>query len=228
MAILELINVNYKYEGSSKFVLKDVNAEFEIGKMYVIVGKNRAGKSTLLSVISGLDDCTSGSIIYKGEDLKNINKNIYRSKYIGSIFKNHNLLNDATVLDNIVLTMLIAGNKAKNKEDIVYDILKKVGIDKEKANCKVKDLSQDDIRRVCIARALSNNPELIICDDIIENTDDKGEKSLVDIFYKLASEDNKCVIITTTFDRIALYADELWGITNGNLMIVKSLEKLKY
>lgn len=87
MAILELINVNYKYEGSSKFVLKDVNAEFEIGKMYVIVGKNRAGKSTLLSVISGLDDCTSGSIIYKGEDLKNINKNIYRSKYIGSIFK---------------------------------------------------------------------------------------------------------------------------------------------
>lgn len=162
-------------------------------------------------------------LIYKGEDLKNINKNIYRSKCVGAIFKNHNLLNDATALDNIILTMLIARNKEKNKYDIVYEILQKVGIDKEKANCKVKDLSQYDKKRVCIARALSNNPDLIICDDIIKNTDDKSEKSLIDIFYKLASKDNKCIIIATTFYRVALCADELWGITNGKLMFVKSL-----
>lgn len=228
MPILKLIDVNYKYEGSSKFVLKDVSAEFETGKMYVIIGKTRAGKSTLLSTISGLDDCTSGSIIYNGEDLKGINKNIYRSKYVGAIFKGYNLLNDATVLDNIILTMLVGGDREKNKDEIVYKILQKVGINKEKANFKVKDLSNYDKKRVCIARALSNNPSLIICDDIIENddiiesTDGKGEKSLVDILYKLASKDNKCVIIATTLDRIALCSDELWGISNGKLMFIKS------
>lgn len=176
LSILKLIDINYKYEGSSNFVLKDVSVEFETGKMYVIIGKTRAGKSTLLSIISGIDDCTSGSIMYKGEDLKRINKNIYRSKYVGAIFKDYNLLNDATVLDNIILTMLIGGNREKNKNEIVYRILQKVGIDKDKANCKVKDLSNYDNKRVCIARALSNNPDLIICDDIIENTDDKSEK----------------------------------------------------
>lgn len=125
LSILKLIDINYKYEGSSNFVLKDVSVEFETGKMYVIIGKTRAGKSTLLSIISGIDDCTSGSIMYKGEDLKRINKNIYRSKYVGAIFKDYNLLNDATVLDNIILTMLIGGNREKNKNEIVYRILQK-------------------------------------------------------------------------------------------------------
>lgn len=222
MTILKLIDVNYKYEGSSKFVLKDVSVEFETGRMYVIIGKTRAGKSTLLSTIAGLDDCTSGSIIYNGKDLKGINKNLYRSKHIGAIFKGYNLLNDATVLDNIILTMLVGGNRVKSKNEIVYKILEKVGINREKANCKVKDLSHYDKKKVCIARALSNNPDLIICDDIIENTDDESEKRLVDIFYELASKDNKCVIIATTLDRIALCADELWGINNGKLMFIKS------
>ncbi|MDI7816636.1 ABC transporter ATP-binding protein [Clostridioides difficile] len=222
MSILKLIDVNYKYEGSSKFVLKDVNVEFETGKMHVIIGKTRAGKSTLLSTIAGLNDCSSGSIIYNGENLKSINKNIYRSKHIGAIFKDYNLLNNATVLDNIILTMLIGGNREKNKNEIIYKILEKVGIDKEKVNCKVKDLCHYDKKKVCIARALSNNPNLIVCDDIIEKADDKSEKSFVDVFYELASKDNKCVIIATTFDRIALYADELWGINNGKLMFIKS------
>ncbi|MCC0645272.1 ABC transporter ATP-binding protein [Clostridioides sp. ZZV14-6154] len=222
MVMLELIDVNYKYEGSNKYVLKDVSAKFEAGKMYVIIGKPRAGKSTLLSIISGLDDYTDGSIIYKGKDLRDINKDMYRNKDIGAIFKDYNLLNNETILENMFLPMRISENKKKNKKEIVYKILQKVGIDKEKVMDRVENLSYYDKQKVCIARSLSNNPDLIVCDDIIESTDDKSEESLINVFYNLAHKDNKCVIIATSSEEVALFADEIWGINNGNLMFIKS------
>ncbi|MCC0650749.1 ABC transporter ATP-binding protein [Clostridioides sp. ZZV15-6598] len=225
MGILELIDVNYKYEGSNKYVLKDVNAKFEAGKMYIIIGKSGSGKSTLLSMISGLDDYTDGSIIYNGKSLRSINKDMYRNKYLGAIFKDYNLLNNATVLDNIILPMTISENKKKNKNNIVYEILQKVGINKEKANERVENLSYYDKQKVCIARSLSNNPNLIVCDDIIESTDDKSEENLINVFYNLAHKDNKCVIITTSSEEVALFADEIWGINNGKLMFIKSKDK---
>lgn len=225
MGTLELIDVNYKYEESNKYVLKDVNAKFEAGKMYIIIGKSGSGKSTLLSMISGLDDYTDGSIIYNGKSLRSINKDMYRNKYLGAIFKDYNLLNNATVLDNIILPMTISENKKKNKNNIVYEILQKVGINKEKANERVENLSYYDKQKVCIARSLSNNPNLIVCDDIIESTDDKSEENLINVFYNLAHKDNKCVIITTSSEEVALFADEIWGINNGKLMFIKSKDK---
>lgn len=225
LGTLELIDVNYKYEESNKYVLKDVNAKFEAGKMYIIIGKSGSGKSTLLSMISGLDDYTDGSIIYNGKSLRSINKDMYRNKYLGAIFKDYNLLNNATVLDNIILPMTISENKKKNKNNIVYEILQKVGINKEKANERVENLSYYDKQKVCIARSLSNNPNLIVCDDIIESTDDKSEENLINVFYNLAHKDNKCVIITTSSEEVALFADEIWGINNGKLMFIKSKDK---
>ncbi|MCC0639683.1 MULTISPECIES: ABC transporter ATP-binding protein [unclassified Clostridioides] len=225
MIILELIDVNYKYEGSNKYVLKDVSAKFETGKMYVVIGKHQAGKSTLLSIISGLDDYTDGSIIYKGKDLRNINKDMYRNKDIGVIFKDYNLLNNETILENMFLPMRISENKKKNKREIACKILQKVGIDREKVLDRVENLSYYDKQKVCIAKSLSNNPDLIVCDDIIESTDDKSEESLINVFYNLAHKDNKCVIIATSSEEVALFADEIWGINNGKLMFIKSKEK---
>ena len=108
MSILTLEKVKYKYEGTKKYVLKDITATFETGKVYTIVGKSGSGKSTLLSLIAGLDICTEGSIKLGENDIKNIDRDEYRSKNIGVIFQSFNLLTNLTAVENIVLSMEIS------------------------------------------------------------------------------------------------------------------------
>lgn len=78
---------------------------------------------------------------------------------------------------------------------------------------------------MCIAKSLSNNPDLIVCDDIIESTDDKSEENLINVFYNLAHKDNKCVVITTRLEEVALFDYEIWGINNGKLVFIKNKDK---
>jgi putative ABC transport system ATP-binding protein len=115
MSTLALQNVSYKYEGSNKTIFKDVNLQFEAGKVYTIVGKSGAGKSTLLSLLAGLDVATGGKIAYDGESLAEINRNRYRARKAGIIFQGFNLLTNATAIDNIVLSMNISGISEGNK-----------------------------------------------------------------------------------------------------------------
>lgn len=219
--ILKMIDVEYKYKNSNKLILKDINVEFEKGKVYVIKGKSGSGKSVLLGIISGLDDCTSGNIIYKEKNLKYINRGVYRNSCIGVIFKDYNLLSNTTILDNILLPMIDGRKKKQKKRELIDDILKIVGIDKSKLNIKVEKISDEEKKKVCIAKALCNNPELIISDDIIENCNDKEEKNIIDIFIELAHKYNKCVIVATNSYIFGSYADELWGMINGKLMYIK-------
>ena len=220
--ILKMVDVEYKYKERNKLILKNINIEFEKGKVYVITGKSGSGKSVLLGIISGLDDCTNGNIIYKNKDLKTINRDVYRNSCIGAIFKYYNLLSNGTVLDNILLPMSINKEKEQNKRELIDDILKIVGFDKSKLNIKVDNLSEEEKKKIYIAKALSNNPDLIISDDIIENCDEKEEQTIIDIFLELAHKYNKCVIVATNSYKFASYADELWGMSNGKLMYIKS------
>ena len=133
MSLLRLENVSYAYAGSNKKVLKKINIAFESGILYGIIGKSGAGKSTLLSLLSGLDKCKEGNIIYNGQDMAKIDRDEYRAKKIGVIFQGYNLLTNATVLDNILLSIDISGKKISNKKEYALKLLEKVGIDKEKA-----------------------------------------------------------------------------------------------
>ena len=114
MSILKLENVCFSY--GTKTVLEGISYEFEKGKMYAVVGKSGAGKTTLLSVLSGLASPGSGTITYNGEDIRKIDKYRFRSKYIGVIFQSFNLLTKFTALENVELSMDIAGVKGKTKE----------------------------------------------------------------------------------------------------------------
>lgn len=222
MEILRLEDVKYQYKGRNRYILNDINVELESGKIYVIIGKAGSGKSSLLAVMSGLDSYTSGKIKYKNKDLKDINKDIYRNSYVGSIFKDYNLLSRATVLDNILLPMSFKKGKEKNKTKSVNDILNIVGIDKSKLHVKVENLLEQDKKKIYIAKALCNNPDLIISDDIIENCDETEKQQIIDIFIELAHKYNKCVVLATNSYRATSYADELWGMNNGKLMFIKS------
>jgi len=215
-----MVDVSYRYEGSTDNVLTKVNATFESGKVYAIVGQSGAGKSTLLSLISGLDSCSDGHIYYNGKSLFEIDRDEYRSKSIGVIFQNYNLLLNSTPVYNITLSMDISESditERKAKKDHAYALLKKVGIDRETADRKILKLSGGEQQRVGIARALSHNPNVIIADEPTGNLDEKTEADILEIFTQLAYKDGKCVIIVTHSDNVSDIADTIYRIAGGKI-----------
>lgn len=221
MSVLTLENVTYKYDGTAKTVLRNINANFEEGKLYTIIGKSGAGKSTVLSLISGLDTATSGSICYDGKDMNSLDRDKYRAQSVGVIFQGYNLLTNATALENIILSMHISGSKVKNKRQFALELLEKVGIDEETAKRKVLKLSGGEQQRVGIARALSHNPDIVIADEPTGNLDVDTEETIMEILQHLAHEKNKCVIVVTHSKKVTKYADETLGLNQGKIVFVK-------
>ncbi|SHI23931.1 ABC transporter ATP-binding protein [Clostridium intestinale] len=217
MSILKLSNVSYKYDSTNKTILKGVTAEFDSGKLYAIMGKSGAGKTTLLSLISGLDICTEGTIDYNGNLLSKIDRDKYRAESVGVIFQSYNLLTNATPIENIVLSMNISKVKEINKKKIAYELLEKVGVDRETADRKILKLSGGEQQRIGIARALAHNPDIIIADEPTGNLDGETEKNIMGILKALAHDENKCVIVVTHSKKVSTYADELLTLNCGNL-----------
>lgn len=221
MAILSLNNVSYQYPGSDRFVLTQINARFEKGKVYGIMGSSGAGKSTLLSLLSGLDIATNGTIHCHDQDLSQINRDNYRAQNVGLVFQNNNLLLNATALENIILSMQISGCKQLDKNQFAHMLLARIGIDKETAHRKVLKLSGGEQQRVGIARALAHQPEIIIADEPTGNLDSDTEENIMDMFTSLAHQEDKCVIIATHSKKAATHCNTLWGMTNGHLNFVR-------
>lgn len=217
MSVLTMSDVSYKYEGTNKPVLKNIDIGFEKGRLYVIVGKSGAGKSTVLSLISGLDTATGGSICYNGTDMRAIDRDEYRAKSIGVIFQGYNLLTNATALENIILSMNISGSKERNKKGTALEFLANVGIDEDAAKRKVLKLSGGEQQRVGIARALSHDPDIVIADEPTGNLDSDTEENIMNILREQAHTYGKCVIIVTHSKSVASYADELLGLEQGKL-----------
>jgi len=220
MSVLTLNNVTYKYDGTKKSVLKGVSASFEAGKVYAIIGKSGSGKSTLLSLIAGLDVCTDGKILHGKANLKEVDRDEYRAKGIGVVFQAFNLITNSTAIDNIVLSMQISGSKEQDKKSFAYDLLQRVGIDKETADRKVLKLSGGEQQRVGIARALAHNPNIIIADEPTGNLDTDTENDVLKILTSLAHNEDKCVIIVTHSKKVSSVADEVWGMKDGKLAFV--------
>lgn len=206
MSTLQLENLCYRYEKSTRDVLKNVNLTFESGKMYAIVGKSGAGKTTLLSLLSGLAKATDGKILYDGKDISKIDRYEYRSKYVGVVFQSFNLLPQLTAVENVVLSMNIAGMKEKNKTEIARELLSKVEIEPDEFDRRVLKLSGGQQQRVAIARALSYNPQIILADEPTGNLDGETQNEIMKIFRRLADE-GKCVIIVTHSPDVAASAD---------------------
>lgn len=221
MKCLELADVSYRYEGSTEYVLKKISAAFESGKVYTIIGESGTGKSTLLSLISGLDVCKEGGVYYEGKNLRELDRDDYRAKSVGVIFQGYNLLTNSTAVYNITFSMNISESEIddrREKKEAAYALLNKVGIDRETANRKILCLSGGEQQRVGIARALSHNPDIIIADEPTGNLDTENEDAILNIFTRLAHEDGKCVIIVTHSENVTAIADEVIGIRAGKLL----------
>ncbi len=192
-------------------MLRDLSMDFERGKMYCIMGKSGAGKTTLLSVLSGLAVPNSGAILYEGEDIKRINKYTFRSRYIGVVFQSYNLITKFTALENVMLSMDIAGVKGGKKRRRALELLEQVGLDEEQADRRVLKLSGGQQQRVAIARALSHDPHILLADEPTGNLDEDTQNEIMQIFRRLTDQ-GKCVILVSHSPQVAAMCDEVYEL----------------
>ncbi len=220
--LLSINDLSYYYQDGNELrhILKDISYGFERGKFYTILGESGSGKTTLLSLLSALDTPKKGTIKYEGKDIRNIGLEEYRRNKIGIIFQNYNLIKYMTGLENLYVSMGITDNEIPgSKKKLARNLLKFVGIDSKKANRTVTKLSGGEQQRVCIARAISTNVDLLFADEPTGNLNSEISEEIVKIFKELAHNHNKCVIMVTHSKELANMSDCILKLEKGTLKI---------
>ena len=202
-------------------VLKKVSYKFKKGKIYSIIGPSGSGKSTLLNLLSLIDRPSSGSVMI---DDKNINFNdsqgndSLRAKKIGIIYQQDNLLSDFTALENIYMASLAAGNNKELSLSKAKSLLRKVGLT-SRINHFPSQLSGGEKQRISIARALINNPQIILADEPTGSLDLNTAKGIFDLL-KNQINSNRLIIFATHNRFFANKSDCLLEIVNGNIKTI--------
>ena len=222
-SILELKNVSYWYE-KDKTILDNLTVNFEKGKFYTVIGSSGSGKTTFLSLISGLDKKKNGEILYCGKNIDKIGLNNYRNKYVSIIFQGYNLLTYMTALQNVISAISIKGIKVKIQKERALEMLKKVGLTEEQCNQKVLTLSGGQQQRVAIARALVSETDVIIADEPTGNLDEKTSNEIIKIFKDIVEKENKCLIMVTHNIDITKNSDITYKLKNKTLLKEKMVE----
>ena len=199
-------------------VLKKINYKFKLGKIYSLMGPSGSGKSTLLNLISLIDRPTSGLIKYQDKAIdfkKNRQNDLFRANNIGIIYQQDNLLSDFTALENVYLSSLAAGNKKDFSISKAKNILKKVGLSNRLEHYP-NELSGGEKQRISIARAIINEPKIILAD---EPTGSLDKKTAEEIFNLLKKQINpKRIIIFATHNRFfAKKSDCILEMVDGDI-----------
>ena len=220
--LIQLKNISKTFDNFKKIkVLKKISFKFKKGKIYSLMGPSGSGKSTLLNLLSLIDKPNSGSILIenKSVNFNDINKNdVLRANKIGIIYQQDNLLPDFTALENIYLASLAAGNNKITSILKSKNLLKKVGLSSREDHYP-SQLSGGEKQRVSIARALVNNPQIILADEPTGSLDMETAKGIFSILKKQINKDR--LIIFATHNRFfANKADCLLEIVNGNIKTI--------
>ena len=220
--LVDLKNINKSFDTFKKIkVLNKISYKFKKGKIYSLMGPSGSGKSTLLNLISLIDRPSSGSIYLEKEQINfdESNKNdILRANKIGIIYQQDNLLSDFTALENIYLASLAAENDKNISIIKAKTILRKVGLT-NRADHYPSQLSGGEKQRVSIARALINNPQIILADEPTGSLDMETAKGIFNLLKKQINKDR--LIIFATHNRFfANKADCLLEIVNGNIKTI--------
>ena len=218
---LKLNNLSKKYEKNKSFkVLDNLNFEFKSGKIYSIVGPSGSGKSTLLNLISLIDVPTTGSIEFNNKKIDNKssteNDNI-RSKNIGIIYQDKNLLTDFTALENVVLPNLLISNNKSRSISLAKNMIKKLGL-YQRLNHYPSELSGGENQRIAIARALINEPNIILADEPTGSLDFDNAKQIFKILFNL-NNNNRIIIFATHNRYFANMADCKIKMIGGKMII---------
>ena len=222
--LIQLSNLNKIFVNEKKVnVLKKINYKFKKGKIYSIMGPSGSGKSTLLNLLSLIDRPTSGSITIENNyiDFRDSKKNdLLRAKKIGIIYQQNNLLSDFTAIENIYLASLAAGNSKETSMVKSKILLRKVGLT-SRSNHYPSQLSGGEKQRVSIARALINDPQIILADEPTGSLDLETAKSVFEILKKQINP-SRLIIFATHNRFFADKSDCLLEIVNGNIKTINA------
>ena len=217
--IIQLSNINKSFDNSKKIkVLKKISFKFQKGKIYSLMGPSGSGKSTLLSLLSLIDRPSSGSILFENKliNFNNSNNNdILRAKKIGIIYQQDNLLPDFTAIENIYLAGLSAGNSKEISKSKAKNLLKKVGLTKRSDHFP-SELSGGEKQRISIARALINDPQIILADEPTGSLDLETAKGIFELL-KNQLNSNRLIIFATHNRFFADKSDCLLEMVSGNI-----------
>ena len=217
--IMKIKNINKYFDNLKKInVLKKISYNFKKGKIYCLIGPSGSGKSTLLSLLSLIDKPSGGSIFYNDKQINFNNSkenDILRAKKIGIIYQQDNLLSDFSALENIYLASLAAGNNKEISIKKSNELLKKIGL-QNRSDHYPSQLSGGEKQRISIARALINDPQIILADEPTGSLDFETAKGIFDILKKQINS-NRLIIFATHNRFFANKSDCILEIVNGNI-----------
>ena len=216
---LELINIRKSFTTEKKInVLRGLSRKFRLGKTYAIMGPSGSGKSTLLNLISLIDKPTSGTIKFDNHDInfsQNEKNDLFRSKRIGIVYQENNLLSDFTALENVYFASLSLNNDKKLALSKAEKLLKKIGLS-NRLNHFPSQLSGGEAQRVAIARAIINDPQIILADEPTGSLDMNTAKDIFKLLNNQKRSDR--IIIFATHNRFfAKKADYLLEMRDGSI-----------
>ena len=206
--------------GSELRVLRGVDLRVQIGEVVSVTGASGAGKSTLLHLLGALDRPTSGEIFVDGTPLSGLDDEAIcgiRNHHIGFVFQFHHLLREFTALENVMMPRLIAGHARPNAEDGARHLLESVGLG-ERTEHKPWQLSGGEQQRVAVARALANDPVLLLADEPSGNLDHRTSEQLHDLLFQLRDSHDLAMVLVTHNRALAARADRILQLENGVLM----------
>ena len=206
-------------DGGTLEVLADVNFNIRRGELVAIVGESGAGKSTLLHLLGTLDRPSKGKVIYDGTDvflLKDNHLARFRNRSIGFVFQFHHLLPEFTALENVTMPALISQEHVGESRERAMNLLDMLGM-KERARHRPGQLSGGEKQRVAVARALMNDPYLVLADEPTGNLDTKSAERLHNELIRLKETMNQTFIIVTHNPALAQLADRVLKISKGSV-----------
>jgi len=215
--MLKIDNVSYRYKNSGRDVLKSISAEFVGGKVHAVVGPSGSGKTTFLSIMAGLDEPTSGTVLIDGDDLSTLDLDLYRRERISMIFQAFQLFPLLTALENVCTPMQLNGEDHIVSRLKAKSALESVGIDSSKHKRYPSNLSGGEQQRVAIARSLTSGARVILADEPTGNLDQANGEVVMSILTQLAHEQGYCVIVVTHNPELAEASDVIFRMNDGIL-----------
>lgn len=221
--ILKAENLVKSYQTTKKNrleVLKSVSVEIEAHKISVIVGASGAGKSTLLHLLGGLDRPDSGKVSYNGTDVFRLSDDKlikFRREKVGFVFQFHHLLPEFSAVENTAIPLMIKGDSLQKALKEAEVLLKLVGLE-ERKNHKPAELSGGEQQRVAVARALANNPDLILADEPTGNLDSDNSELINKLILDLKNSRGKTLLIVTHNKDLMKLADRVFEMKDGEII----------
>ena len=220
MALIELQHIEKHYKMGNELILalSEVNLSIEKNEYVALMGPSGSGKSTLMNILGCLDTPTSGTYILNNQDVSKMHDNQLaeiRNKEIGFVFQTFNLLPKLTALENVMLPMLYAGKPKAEREEIAKKVISHVGLE-NRMNHKPNELSGGQRQRVAVARALVNNPSIILADEPTGNLDSKTSSEIMSLFAEIHQNGNTIILVTHEED-IARNAQRIIRMKDGTI-----------